>query len=164
MALLPPWEKYPNPNTQKWEHPKETPKVTVSLPSLFSDQFFLGFQEQIDRWAPLTKLKPVSFPPYNLIKIDDDNYKVELAIAGYTKEDIAITVEKDVLRVTSNLKEDKSKDEVIHQGIAERNWTQQFILGEFMEVTSADLKDGLLTIKVERKLPEELKPQVISIN
>ena len=137
---------------------------TTTFPSLFSDQFFLGFTDQLQRWAPLAQTKkPGSFPPYNLIKTDDNTYKVELAVAGYTKEDIDITVEKDILTVKSKVKETTTSDTMIHQGIAERQWSQQFILGEHMLVKDAVLKDGLLTINVERELPEELKPKTIKI-
>jgi molecular chaperone IbpA len=144
------------------------PATTVTIPSLssiFADQFFLGFNDQISRWQTLaTMKKPMSFPPYNIIKVDADTYRVELAVAGYSKEDIDITVEKDLLTVKSNLKKDeKSEDEFLHQGIAERQWTQQFVLGEWMSIKEAALKDGLLTIKVEREVPEELKPKTIKI-
>jgi molecular chaperone IbpA len=154
--------------TDKWEHIKKpttvVQTVTLPLPSVFNDQFFLGFQDQIQRWAPLAyNRKPASFPPYNLLKLDENNYKVELAVAGYTKDDIQITVEKDTLTVNSKVKEITTTDEVIHQGIAERQWVQQFILGEYMSVKDANLKDGLLTINVERELPEELKPKIIKI-
>jgi molecular chaperone IbpA len=148
------------------ERPKTTPASTViTLPALFSDQFFIGFNDQVERWSQWATInrKPTSFPPYNLIRVDEDNYTVELAVAGYTREDIEITVEKDMLTVKSITEAEKTKDKVIHQGIAERSWSQQFVLGEFMEVKSADLKDGLLTIKVKRELPEELKPKVIKI-
>jgi molecular chaperone IbpA len=157
-----------DPTKHQWEMPPKLPTVqtvqTITLPSLFSDQFFLGFHDQLQRWAPLAQnKKPQSFPPYNLLKIDDNNYKVELAVAGYTKEDIDITVEKDILTVKSKVKEITTSTEVIHQGIAERQWSQQFILGEYMAVKDASLKDGLLIINVERELPEELKPKTIKI-
>ena len=107
--------------------------------------------------------KTATFPPYNLIKVDDDHYTVELALAGYRKEDIEITLEKDLLTVKSIEKETETDEEVLHQGIAKRLWTQKFVLGEWMVVKEATLKDGLLTIKVERELPEEAKPKVIKI-
>jgi molecular chaperone IbpA len=149
----------------QFSQPKVTTvTVTPTLEQIFADQFFLGFHDQIGRWQTLANLKrPTSFPPYNLIKIDEDNYKIELAVAGYTKEDIDITVDKDVLTVKSTLTEEKPKDEVLHQGIAERQWQQQFVLGEWIVIKDATLKDGLLTIKCERELPEELKPKTIKI-
>jgi len=126
--------------------------------------FFLGFSDQLTRWTPLANTKkPTSFPPYNLIKEDDDNFVIELAVAGYTRDDIDITVEKDVLTVQNTTEAVKSKDTFIHQGIAEREWKQKFVLGEYMEVGSASLKEGLLIIRVERHIPEELKPKTIKI-
>ena len=135
----------------------------TTLSDLFNNQFFLGFQDQINRWDSMTGVKFSSFPPYNLIKVDENKYTVEVAIAGYSKEDIEVTVEKDLLTVKSLEKEDKAEETLLHQGIAKRLWTQQFVLGEFMVVKDAVLKDGLLTIKVEREVPEELKPKTIKI-
>jgi molecular chaperone IbpA len=152
-----------------WPHEKKYPKglpEPLKLPSLhqvLSDQFFLGFEDQITRWNGLNQMKVATFPPYNLIKNDENNYVVELALAGYTKDDIEVTVEKDVLTVKSTEKDQKTKAEVLHQGIAKRLWTQQFVLGEWMVVKDASLKDGLLTIKIEREVPEELKAKTIKI-
>ena len=153
---------------QQWpneKYPKGLPEP-LRLPSLhqvLSDQFFLGFQDQISRWNGLTNMKVATFPPYNLTKVDDDHYVIEVALAGYTKEDIEVTLEKDVLTVKSIEKDTKTNSEVLHQGIAKRLWTQQFVLGEWMLVKDAALKDGLLTIKVEREIPEELKAKTIKI-
>jgi molecular chaperone IbpA len=154
------------PNSQ-WPHTlKGLPEPSAKLPTLhqlMSDQFFLGFDEQIKRWNSLTSTKVVTFPPYNLIKSDDDHYTVELAVAGYSKEDIEITVEKDLLTVKSIATEEKTEDTILHQGIAKRQWTQKFVLGEWFSIKGATLTDGLLTIKVEREIPEEMKPKVIKI-
>ena len=153
------------PNSQ-WPHTSKGLPEPLKLPSLhqvLSDQFFLGFEDQITRWNGLTNMKVATFPPYNLIKTDESSYVVELALAGYTKDDIEVTVEKDVLTVKSTEKDEKSKAEVLHQGIAKRLWTQQFVLGEWMVVKDAALKDGLLTIKIEREVPEELKAKTIKI-
>jgi molecular chaperone IbpA len=154
---------------KEWPHESKYPKglpEPLKLPSLhqvLSDQFFLGFQDQISRWNGLTNMKVATFPPYNLTKVDDDHYVIEVALAGYTKEDIEVTLEKDVLTVKSIEKDTKTNSEVLHQGIAKRLWTQQFVLGEWMLVKDAALKDGLLTIKVEREIPEELKAKTIKI-
>lgn len=148
------------PNSKTYTYTNPAPKT---LASFFNDMFFLGFQDQVERWNALSTMsKPSSFPPYNLIKINDDAYKVEIAIAGYSKDDIDITVERDQLIVASKDLAD-SKSEVIYQGIAQRQWRQKFILGEYMEVKDATLKDGLLTINIIRNLPDEVKPKVIKI-
>jgi molecular chaperone IbpA len=166
-------EKYPM-HHQQWPNekpgwPHENPKLkpvslpapTVTFTSLFNDQFFLGFNEQVERWQNLNK--KASFPPYNLVKVDKDTYRIELAVAGYSKEDIDVSVEKDLLTVKSKNNNSKSTDEFIHQGIAERDWTQSFVLGEWITVKDAVYKDGMLTINLEREVPEELKPKVIKI-
>lgn len=163
MAHMPTPKGYPSGSS--WSEPSYTYKSTPArtLDSFFNDMFFLGFHDQLARWNSLSTMsKPQSFPPYNLIKINDDTYKVEIAIAGYSKEDIDITVERDQLIVASKDLAD-SKSEVIYQGIAQRQWRQKFILGEYMEVESATLKDGLLTINIIRNLPEESKPKTIKI-
>ena len=153
------------PKDPSWSKPYEKTIIQkpATLADLFSNQFFLGFQDQINRWNGLTNFKLTTFPPYNLIKTDDDHYTIEVAVAGYTKADIDITVEADVLTVKSLDKEEDSSETVLHQGIAKRLWTQKFVLGEWMVVKEATLKDGLLTIKVEREIPEEMKPKTIKI-
>jgi len=158
------WEKK-HQQWDKYDYAK-VPATTVkpqTLADLLSAQFFLGFQDQINRWNTLTNYKTTTFPPYNLIKVNDDQYTVEIALAGYKREDIEVTVEKDLLVVKSVEKEDETDDQILHQGIAKRLWTQKFVLGEWMEVKEATLKDGLLTIKVEREVPEEEKPKVIKV-
>lgn len=148
------------------KYPKGLPEPSqklMTLQQLMQEQFFLGFDEQIKRWNSITSTKVVTFPPYNLIKSDDDHYTVELAVAGYSKDDIEITVQKDLLTVQSIATDEKTTDVVLHQGIAKRQWTQKFVLGEWFLVKGATLADGLLTIKVERELPDDMKPKVIKI-
>ena len=160
------WEPEPHRKPydySEWPKLKTPPVKPTTLADLFNAQFFLGFQDQINRWNGLTNFKLTTFPPYNLIKTDDDHYTIEVAVAGYTKADIEITVEKDLLTVKSLDKDEDNEDNVLHQGIAKRLWTQKFVLGEWMVVKDASLKDGLLTIKVEREIPEEMKPKTIKI-
>jgi molecular chaperone IbpA len=147
----------------QWEPQKKVKTSPQTLAEFLSNQFFLGFQDQISRWDSLAKTSGSTFPPYNLLKVDDDHYTVELALAGYSKDDIEVSVEKDLLTVKSVEKDDSKEATVLHQGIARRLWTQKFVLGEWMIVKEAILKDGLLTIKVERELPEEAKPKVIKV-
>jgi len=133
--------------TTTWPHDqfkKGLPEPSIKLPTLhqlMSDQFFLGFDEQIKRWNTLTSTKVVTFPPYNLIKSGEDHYTVELAVAGYSKEDIEITVEKDLLTVKSIATEEESTDTVLHQGIAKRQWTQKFV-SEAISLQFLNMLDG----------------------
>ena len=129
--------------------------------SVFDDPFFLGFNDQFVRWET-NKKTTSTFPPYNVKKIDEDNYIVELAVAGYDREDLDIKVEKDTLIIKSE-RENEDKADYLHKGIAGRNFTQTFTLGEYMFVKSASLENGMLSIKIERDIPEEAKPRQIKI-
>jgi molecular chaperone IbpA len=146
--------------------PKNTMTTTKYNPfstveTWFNDPFFLGFHDQFYRWNT-NKITTSSFPPYNVKKVDEDNYIVELAVAGYNREDIDVTVEKDTLIIKSE-RENDDKADYLHKGIAGRNFTQTFTLGEYMIVKSASLDNGLLTVKIERELPESAKPRQIKI-
>ena len=133
----------------------------TQIQTIFNDPFFLGFGDQFVRWET-NKKTTSSFPPYNVKQIDEDNYTIELAVAGYSRDDLEIKVEKDTLTIKSD-KENDDKSDFLHRGIAGRNFTQHFTLGEYMDVKSASLENGLLTIKIERELPEEAKPKTIKI-
>jgi molecular chaperone IbpA len=133
----------------------------TQIQTIFNDPFFLGFGDQFVRWET-NKKTTSSFPPYNVKQIDEDNYTIELAVAGYSRDDLEIKVEKDTLTIKSD-KENDDKSDFLHRGIAGRNFTQHFTLGEYMAVKSASLENGLLSIKIERELPEEAKPKTIKI-
>jgi molecular chaperone IbpA len=133
----------------------------AQIQSIFNDPFFLGFNDQFVRWES-NKKTTSQFPPYNVKKVDEDNYTIELAVAGYYREDLEIKVEKDTLTIKSE-KEKDEKSNFLHRGIAGRNFTQHFTLGEYMIVKSASLENGLLLINIERELPDEAKPKTIKI-
>lgn len=125
---------------------------------LFSNS--IGMDRLIDR---LSNTTPVSFPPYNIFEEGNTTY-VELALAGYKKEDVNVVVEDGVLSIEgSSSKAPLSNREDIHRGIASRRFKRAFSLGEYIEVKSAELKDGLLTIMLEEILPPEKQPKVIDI-
>ena len=102
-----------------------------------------------------------NYPPYNVIKQDEDTYLVELALAGFNKSEINVTVDNGNLIVKG---EKENKDvEFKHKGIATRSFTRSFALGEYMEVTGAEFENGMLSIIIERIVPEEKKPKSIDI-
>lgn len=104
-----------------------------------------------------------SYPPHNIEKLDDDRYRLTLAVAGFAREEIEITLQKGILLVTGSKQADESRPAFLYQGIAFRDFARQFKLGEHVEVTSASLKDGLLVIDLEREVPEEQKARLIAI-
>ena len=103
-----------------------------------------------------------SYPPYDVLKLDEDTYQVSLAVAGFTKEDINLSVDNGTLVISGEITE-ITDAEVLHKGIAARKFTRSFALGEYMEVSSASLKDGMLNINIIRLVPEDKKPKTIKI-
>ena len=130
--------------------------------AIFNDPFFIGFGRDLNRLNKAYNTNTQSYPPYDLLKLDEDTYQLSLAIAGFTKEDIDISVEKETLIIKGELVE-VTDAEVVHKGIAGRKFTRIFALGEYMQVTGAELKDGMLTIHIDRIVPEEKKPKSIKI-
>jgi len=107
-----------------------------------------------------------NYPPYNISTIDDDHYDIEVAVAGFGEEDITVTQKDQDLEVKGNVVKDKdsAEDTYLHKGIANRSFTRKFKLGLHVQVTACDLKNGMLTIHLEKIVPEEEKPKVIPIN
>ena len=102
-----------------------------------------------------------SFPPYNIKKLDDENYEITLALAGFKKSELSVVVEDGSLVVKGE--QEKSEDEFLHKGIAERNFTRTWALADEVKVTGSKLKDGVLTISLVHEIPEEKKPIDIKI-
>ena len=129
---------------------------------LFNDPFFIGFNRELSRLNNAHKVNSNSYPPYDLLKLDEDTYRISLAIAGFSKEDIDVSVDNGTLVIKGEIVE-ATDAEVVHKGIAGSKFTRSFALGEYMEVTGADMKDGMLHINVDRIVPEEKKPKTIKI-
>ena len=105
-----------------------------------------------------------TYPPHNLKKSDTGNhYLIEMAVAGFNKEDITITKEQEYLVIVGNKSDKKAEQNLVYQGIANRSFKKSFVLGEHMKVIAAELKDGMLFIGVEQEVPEEKKPVKIEI-
>jgi molecular chaperone IbpA len=130
---------------------------------LFNDPFFIGFNRELSRLNMAHKTNSQSYPPYDLLKLDEDTYRISIAVAGFGKEDIDVSVDNGTLIIKGEITE-VTDAEVVHKGIAGRKFIRSFALGEYMEVTGADLKDGMLHINVDRIIPEDKKPKSIKIN
>jgi len=144
---------------------KENKMVSSFAWDLFKDPFFIGFNREMERLINVQLAsRQVSYPPYDLAKLDDDNYKLSLAVAGFSKDDIEVSVDNSTLIIKGdNSIEDEEKSEVLHKGIAARKFTRTFALGEYMEVVDAKMEDGMLIVNIERIVPEEKKPKAIKI-
>ena len=131
--------------------------------AIFNDPFFIGFNRNLTQLNNVYKTNSQSYPPYDLLKLDEDTYRISLAVAGFTKENIDVSVDNRTLVIKGEITEVLDA-EVVHKGIASRKFARSFALGEYMEVTGADLKDGMLHINVDRIIPEDKKPKSIAIN
>jgi molecular chaperone IbpA len=136
--------------------------VTKYAMDLFNDPFFIGFNRELNRLNGAYKANSTSYPPYDLLKLDEDTYRLSLAIAGFSREDIDVSVDNGSLIIKGEIVE-VTDAEIVHKGIAGRKFVRSFALGEYMEVTSAELKDGMLHINIDRIVPEDKKPKQISI-
>jgi len=130
----------------------------------FPRDIFLGFDSIFDEMHRINQgqQKTQSYPPYNVIKKDDDHYLIEIAIAGFTKEDIDLTLEKGVLTVEGK-KKTEDTNEYVHKGISARSFRRSFTLADTIKVVGADVINGMLYIGLENEIPEEEKPQTINL-
>ena len=106
-----------------------------------------------------------NYPPYNVLKHDDDHFEIEVAVAGFDREDITIEVDQNLLTIKGNrfrLKEDDAS-KYLHRGLAARDFERSFTLAEHMIVGDAELTNGILSVKITREVPEALKPRLIAI-
>ena len=127
----------------------------------------VGFDDVFNHFESMFDYDMVNvsnYPPYNIVKTGDNKYDVELALAGFNKKDINVSVENGMLTIES--KEDKSKDkdgEVIHKGISKRYFKKSFTISDDVEVKGAELKDGMLRVSMEKIIPEAKKLRNIDI-
>ncbi len=108
-----------------------------------------------------------AYPPYNIELLEQDKYRITMAVSGFTEDEISLTSENNTLTVAAAKPEkvgDPSKRTYLHQGIAERNFRRQFRLAEHVKVTGASLSNGLLNIELQREIPEAMKPRQIPVN
>lgn len=103
------------------------------------------------------------YPPHNVVKHNDDEFLIELAVVGFKEKDIDITMHDGILTVKGDRESRRDQNLYVHKGISGRKFERSFRLSEFVEVTGADLEDGLLTIHLERIIPEEKRPRKILI-
>ncbi|MFM1816309.1 MAG: hypothetical protein RLZ98_3004 [Pseudomonadota bacterium] len=103
------------------------------------------------------------FPPYNIERLGESEYRITMAVAGFSRDDLSLEVKQGVLTVRGEKKPDGEKREFMHRGIAERDFQRTFQLADHVEVRTADLRDGLLHIDLVRNLPEKMKPRRIEI-
>ena len=131
----------------------------------FPRDTFLGFDSLFNTLAEtnITDARGVGYPPYNVIKRDDGHFLIEIAVAGFNKKDIDLTLEKGVLTISGHKKGGSDTREYTHRGISQRGFERSFTLSDTIKVVGADIVDGLLVVILENDIPEEDKPQIINL-
>ena len=151
-----------------WDSHKNPPLVNkpITLADLFPriDRWGIGVLDALESLKSIADNKP-SYPPYNITK-DGTKWQIDLALAGFRKHELEVEVQENTLTVRTNPATDfEGSDirQVVFQGIAQRNFDLKFALAEHVEVKGAEMKDGILSIKLEQKLPKEKLPKAIEI-
>lgn len=128
---------------------------------MLNDPLFIGFDRMIERMREQTPGQ-TNYPPYNIAKIDDDNYAIELAVAGFGEDELDIELKDGVLYIEGT-KKDEEERTYLHKGISARHFRRSFTLSDTIVVRGAHFKDGILTVELENVIPEEKKPRKIEI-
>lgn len=134
-----------------------TYSVNISDPFKFVDQIWNN------TWTTTANTWQESYPPYNIREIDEDTRTLELATAGFSKDEISIKIEDDIVTISGEKKASEEETKYIHKGIATRKFSKSVTLWEYWEVSSADYNDGILYVVLKREIPEEKKPKTIEI-
>lgn len=137
---------------------------SLDIPSIH--KFGIGFDSMLDELMRVGAAQTQSnYPPHNVIKTGEETVMIEVAVAGFDEGEIDISIESNVLTITGQqLRNDPINYEYLHRGLSSRDFVQNFRLAEHVEVKDATIKNGVLTVLLEREVPEEKKPRSIAIN
>lgn len=135
--------------------------ATLDFTPLFRSS--IGFDRLPDLLSDAVGRAESTYPPYNIEKVGEDQYRIVMAVAGFGKDDVELVQEQNRLTIRGRLKETHGRT-YLHRGIATRAFERHFDLADYVEVTDATMGEGLLVISLKRELPEALKPRSIPIN
>ena len=126
--------------------------------------FAVGFDRTFDALSIManSKSQSVNYPPYNIRKVSDEQYTIELAVAGFEEEDVDVEVQGETLTI-SGKRSNEASEGLVHQGLASRNFVRKFVLSDDIQVKGAALSNGMLYIGMERFIPEDQKPKKINL-
>ena len=125
----------------------------------------VGFDRLARMLGDVSNVEAPSYPPYNIERLGDNEYRITMAVAGFGEDDLSIEVKENALTIAANKADATDADrEILHRGIAARSFERRFHLADHVEVTGAELENGLLHITLKRELPEAMKPRQIAIS
>ena len=134
---------------------------TIDLTPLYRS--VVGFDRLAALMDAASTEAATGYPPYNIERTDENAYRIEIAVAGFKSEDLAIEVKENLLTVQGRKVANDEAKRYLHRGLAERNFERKFQLADYVVVSDANLADGLLSISLKRELPEALKPRQVAI-
>ena len=154
-----------SPEGGRWQARSSTEETQImSRMSAFNSPLLLGFdhlEQMLDR---ASRASAEGYPPYNIVKESDSSYSISLAVAGFNKDEIKIEQDGNTLSINAEKKPIKEEIEYLHKGIGTRNFTKEFSLADYVEVTSSKLDNGILVVTLEQNIPDEKKPRTIKID
>ena len=137
--------------------------TTLDLPSIH--RHFVGFDSMFDEMDRMFEnSKSQGYPPYNIAQINDDEYMISLAVAGFSMDNLSIEKDKNVLKIEGTSPKGDEDVNYLHKGIGGRSFRREFTLADHVDVVNANLELGMLNIHLKREVPEELQPKKIAIN
>jgi molecular chaperone IbpA len=128
------------------------------------NRYAVGFEPTFRMLDKVRNTITDSYPPYDLEKLDNERYRLHMAVAGFSADDIEITLQNGVLEIVGNADKDTAEKVFLHKGIASRNFKRTFYLNAWVNVTNTSLIDGILTLDFQQELPESMKPKKITID
>ncbi|QEL27098.1 Hsp20 family protein (plasmid) [Bosea sp. F3-2] len=134
--------------------------TTLDFSPLFRSS--IGFERLLNAIEANRAEDSDNWPPYDIIKASKDEYRIAMAVAGFSQNDLTVAQEQNLL-IVSGQKADSNRGDYLHHGIAARPFQRRFELADYVKVTQAELENGLLTIAMKREIPEEKKPRRIAI-
>ena len=134
----------------------------LNTPSLVNfERRAIGYDRLFQQLMDMPEKDNQSYPPHNLIKESDTEFKIELALAGFTKEEVKVVQEEQTLTISGNNSEKEGNENILHKGIASRAFSKTFPLHENIEVTEASFENGMVIIKLRQNIPEDKMPKLI---
>ena len=124
----------------------------------------IGYDRLARMLDDLSAFEAPAYPPYNIEKLGEDEYRITMAVAGFSEDDLYIELKQNTLTISGKKSDRPDTGEVLHQGIASRAFERRFQLADFVEVRGASLENGLLHVTLKREIPEAMKPRSISIS
>ncbi len=139
--------------------------LSLTTPLLRSTIGFDRFNDLFESLGEGTEERFDTYPPYNIEKAGEDQYRIVMAVAGFKLNDLTLTAQRDTLVVSGKTEEKTGKEDIVylHRGIASRAFQRTFRLADHIKVAGAEMRDGLLTINLVHEVPEEAKPRMIPI-